>query len=207
LTQPTDDPQVPPTTWYPAPPQYQAPPPLQPPYGYAPPLLAAPKPHEGLGIAALVLGIVAVCSLGWFIPGAILAVIFGAVAWRNGAKAKWGFWLGIVAVAAFVLWIVAIANSTDSTYRSLGSNPLPAVITAPTADQTFDATLQAVGVDTSGISDPHGLAHQVCIDVSGGTGSIDEAQTLADTYGWDYFTAGEFVGAAEGAYCPENVAR
>jgi len=86
---------------------------------YQPPYPSGPRPHEGLAVAALVLGILAACSVGWFMPGAILAIIFGAIAWRNGAKAKWGFWLGVVSLVAFVVWIIAIAATTNNTQNSL----------------------------------------------------------------------------------------
>jgi hypothetical protein len=77
---------------YPSAPPPQEPPPqwAYPPVQYQPPYPSGPRPHEGLAVAALVLGILAACSVGWFVPGAILAIIFGAIAWRNGAKAKWG---------------------------------------------------------------------------------------------------------------------
>jgi hypothetical protein len=98
---------------YPSAPQPHEPPPPYPypPWQYQPPYPypQGPKRHEGLAVAALVLGILAVVSAGWLVPGAILAIIFGAVAWDNGAKAKWGFWLGIVSMVAFVVWIVVAA--------------------------------------------------------------------------------------------------
>lgn len=109
--------------------QNEAPQPYYPPqapgYSYPPPI--PPQRHGGLAVAALVLGILAACSLGWFVIGAILAVIFGAIAWRNGARAKWGFWLGIVSLAAFVVWIIAIAVSASNATTGSGSG----VLTAP----------------------------------------------------------------------------
>jgi arginine exporter protein ArgO len=106
---------------YPSAPPPQEPPPqwAYPPVQYQPPYPSGPRPHEGLAVAALVLGILAACSVGWFMPGAILAIIFGAIAWRNGAKAKWGFWLGVVSLVAFVVWIIAIAATTNNTQNSL----------------------------------------------------------------------------------------
>lgn len=67
---------------------------------------AAPK--NGMGIAALVLGIVGL-TVGWCAYGipSILAVIFGAIGVKNAKAGKadnrtvalWGMWLGIVGVA------------------------------------------------------------------------------------------------------------
>lgn len=64
--------------------------------------------QNGLGIAALVLGIVGL-AVGWGTLGipSILAVIFGAIGIRkanqgladNKAMAQWGMWLGIAGVA------------------------------------------------------------------------------------------------------------
>jgi len=188
-------------------PQWQYAPPPGPVYAIP---QAPSKPREGLAVAALVLGILAVVSAGWFIPGAVLAVVFGAIAWHNGAKAKWGFWLGIVALAAFVLWLVAIVNSTDNRYRNLTSNAVganPVGVDSVAADEAFDTTLSAFGIDTSGIPDTHMLAHAVCADVSAGTTSVDEASAVAATWNLDDLAAGELVGAAEGAYCPQNLGR
>ena len=99
---------------YPSAPQPHEPPPpyTYPPWQYQPPYPPGPNRHEGLAVAALVLGILAVVSLGWFVPGAILAIIFGAIAWGNGAKAEWGFWLGIVSMVAFVVWIIVAATAS-----------------------------------------------------------------------------------------------
>ena len=65
-------------------------------------------PQNGLGIAALVLGIVGL-TVGWCSYGivSILAIIFGAIGIKkanqglatNKAMAQWGMWLGIVGVA------------------------------------------------------------------------------------------------------------
>lgn len=64
--------------------------------------------QNGLGIAALVLGIVGL-AVGWGTLGipSILAVIFGAIGIRkanqgladNKFMAQWGMWLGIAGVA------------------------------------------------------------------------------------------------------------
>ena len=71
-------------------------------------------PRNGMGIAALVLGIIGLL-LSWF-PfvwiTAILAIIFGAIGAKrasrgeatNRAMALWGMWLGIAAVS---LWLLA----------------------------------------------------------------------------------------------------
>lgn len=72
----------------------------------------ATETQNGLGIAALVLGIVGL-ALGWGTLGipSILAIVFGAIGIRkanqgladNKAMAQWGMWLGIVGVAIGLL--------------------------------------------------------------------------------------------------------
>jgi len=65
-------------------------------------------PQNGMGVAALVLGIVGL-TVGWCAYGipSILAIIFGAIGVKkanagtadNRTVAMWGLWLGIVGVA------------------------------------------------------------------------------------------------------------
>ena len=72
-------------------------------------------PQNGMGIAALVLGIVGVAT-GWctFLIPSILAIIFGAIGIKkanqglanNKPLAQWGFWLGIVGVALYLLYFM-----------------------------------------------------------------------------------------------------
>ena len=113
-----------------APPPYgQAPPPYgQPPYGAPPPYGQPPygaypvAMRNGLGTAALVLGIIGVVAgativLFWlaFILG-LLALIFGIVGRgrakrgeaNNGGKATWGFGLGIAALVLSVVGLVVV---------------------------------------------------------------------------------------------------
>ena len=98
-------------------PQYGAPPYGQPaPYG-AP---VAPSGRNGLGTAALVLGIVAILPCSWFlvVPG-VLALVFGLVGRgrvkrreaTNGGAATTGIVLGSLALVAGVLvWGFLLAN-------------------------------------------------------------------------------------------------
>ena len=101
------------------------------------PSTAGRAPQNGLGTAALVLGIVQFfCGFSFFIPFAglgtivvpILALIFGKIGMNkaaqglatNGGMAKAGFILGIIGVVlsvlGIILWIVAfVASSTTST--------------------------------------------------------------------------------------------
>ena len=72
---------------------------------------SAAQPKNGMGTAALVLGIIAIVPIfSAFIFG-VLAIIFGAVGRRrarlgvatNKVQATWGMWLGIVAVGLGIL--------------------------------------------------------------------------------------------------------
>ncbi|WP_199040806.1 DUF4190 domain-containing protein [Glycomyces salinus] len=90
-------------------PDPQQPPPPYPPqvygYQYPPPR----RPVNGMAIAAMVLGIVGVCS-----PVGLLGLIFGTIARRQIAErgedgdgfAVTGVVLGWIAVAATVFWII-----------------------------------------------------------------------------------------------------
>ena len=88
---------------------------------------AAAAPQNGMGTAALVMGILQFFCLG--IIGSILAIIFGKIGMNkadqglanNRGSAKAGFILGIIGVAlsivGFILFlIIAAASSTTSTY-------------------------------------------------------------------------------------------
>ncbi|MFG3340237.1 DUF4190 domain-containing protein [Glycomyces sp. NPDC048151] len=90
----------------PAPPPPYAPyPPQYPPYGYP---YVPPRPTNGMAIAAMVVGIVGVCS-----PLGILALIFGNIAKRQiretgeqgDGMATAGVVLGWIGVAATIGWI------------------------------------------------------------------------------------------------------
>ena len=75
--------------------------------------------RNGLGVAALVLGIVGLVG-GFIIPfsglGSILAIIFGAIGLKrvkrgeanNRGMALWGMWLGIAGVALSFIVVVVI---------------------------------------------------------------------------------------------------
>ena len=74
---------------------------------------------NGLGTAALVLGIIGLAG-GWFLPGtgvaALLAVIFGVIGIQranrgeasNKTIALWGMWLGIAGIAISVFAWIAV---------------------------------------------------------------------------------------------------
>lgn len=73
--------------------------------------------RNGLGIAALVLGIVgaALGALPLVWSCSILAIVFGAIGTKradrgeatNGTMARWGLWLGIVGLAVWAgLWVI-----------------------------------------------------------------------------------------------------
>jgi hypothetical protein len=82
-------------------------------------------PRNGMGNAALVMGILQFVCLGTI--GSILAIVFGKIGMdratageaTNGDIAKWGFWLGIVGLIltvvalVFVFFFFVIAASTS----------------------------------------------------------------------------------------------
>ncbi len=87
-----------------------------------------PAPQEnGMGIAALVLGILGVTCVLPFI-GSILAIVFGRIGItkadqglaNNKSLAQWGFWLGVVGLILAVLgglayaFIIAVAVSSSN---------------------------------------------------------------------------------------------
>ena len=82
-----------------------------PPYGYAP--YVPPRPTNGLAIAAMICGIVGVCS-----PIGILALIFGNIAKRQiretgeqgDGMATAGVVLGWIGVAV-LLWVLVVGMS------------------------------------------------------------------------------------------------
>jgi len=106
-------PGAPPT---PPPPTRQQPPP--PPYGYG---QVVAQRTSGKAVASLVLGIA-----GWLVAPFILSVlgiIFGAMARKEIANdpavggrgmANWGFWLSITGLAAWVILIVVLIASSNS---------------------------------------------------------------------------------------------
>lgn len=71
-----------------------------------------PAPQNGMGTAALVMGILQFFCLG--IIGSILAIIFGRIGMQkaaqglatNGSSAKAGYWLGIIGLILSVIGII-----------------------------------------------------------------------------------------------------
>ena len=133
---PSQNPYGPPGT-----PPYATPPPAygQVPYGQVPyaqvpygqvPYGVSPYGHpgaalrNGLGVAALVLGIIGAVTgatmIGFFIafPTGVLAVIFGAIGRArskrgeasNKTMATWGFWLGIVSLVLSVIGLLVVIH-------------------------------------------------------------------------------------------------
>jgi hypothetical protein len=84
--------------------------------------------QNGMGTAALVLGIIALAAWCAGLIPAILAIIFGKIGMtkadqglaNNRGMAKAGFILGIVALGIWgfwiIVWIIAAASSTTTTY-------------------------------------------------------------------------------------------
>lgn len=80
-----------------------------------PPASPAPMPQNGMGTAALVMGILQFFCLGTI--GSILAIVFGKIGMNrakaglatNGGSAKAGFWLGIVGLILSVITIIVLA--------------------------------------------------------------------------------------------------
>ncbi len=129
---PQPDPQpVPPPPGGPAMPP---PPPGVPAYG-APAVSVGAPPSNGLGTAALIMGILQFFCLGTI--GSILAVVFGKIGMNkaargeatNGGVAKAGFWLGIVGlilsvlgiILAIVLVVFGVAAVNDSIDESVNT--------------------------------------------------------------------------------------
>jgi hypothetical protein len=124
-----DKPQPPPPPSQP--PQYGAypgsypPPPPQPYAGYPPPPPAGPK--NGLGIAALVVAIIALLSVVGGVVLGVVAIILGFIGWgrarrgeaNNGGVAVAGIVLGFlsiieaVAVIGFIVWGFDRVGGTD----------------------------------------------------------------------------------------------
>ena len=81
-------------------------------------------PQNGMGTAALVMGILQFFCLGFI--GSILAIVFGKIGMNkaeqglatNGGVAKWGFWLGIVGLILFVIgiviWVIAFGFAVSN---------------------------------------------------------------------------------------------
>lgn len=116
-------PQQPPPGYYPPqqPPGYYAPP--QPPYGHA-----NPSPANGLGIAAMVVGIVGL-ALFWIpIVGLVLSIVaipLAVVGMRrtmgisptatNKGMAITGLVTGIIGLALSAVWTIAVFSAADDT--------------------------------------------------------------------------------------------
>lgn len=103
----------------PAPPAYQQPGYQQPGYGQY-----APQPSNGMGVAALVLGILSVLLCSGYGVLSVLAIVFGAIGLgkanrgeaTNRGMALWGLWLGIASIVIGVIAvIVLIAGSNSNT--------------------------------------------------------------------------------------------
>jgi len=90
---------------------------------------AGTPPQNGMGTAALVMGVLQFVCLGTI--ASVLAIVFGRIGMKraeqglatNGDVAKWGFWLGIIglilSVIALLIWglivVLAVASGDVST--------------------------------------------------------------------------------------------
>lgn len=124
-------------------PSYEPPP--QPPYGSSPyggpPLYQAPRPTNGLAIAAMVvsilsaLGVVAACGVGGIfgVVGAILGHVARGQIRRDNADGDgfalagiivgWiAFAIAIVAVVLFVLFVVVMNRTVDTPYGNTATS-------------------------------------------------------------------------------------
>ncbi|OBB01707.1 DUF4190 domain-containing protein [Mycobacteriaceae bacterium 1482268.1] len=112
MTDPQQPPQYPQYPQYPPPPQGGAypgsypPPPPQPYSGYTPPPIA---PKNGLGIASLVVAIVALISVVGGIVLGIVAVILGFLGWQRARRGE--ATNGGIAIAGIVLGILSIIEA------------------------------------------------------------------------------------------------
>jgi hypothetical protein len=195
-------------------------------YPRAPPAVLPPSPnrHEGLAVAALVLGIIAVVFgaipltfiLAWVLGA--LAVIFGGIG-RRPTKGKWGLALGIVAIVLGVIGVIIINGAVDNDSSGAASVAVPTatvpfdvptdgapldVPTSPDADTGYLDGIHstAKSVDTYTDDQLIGFGHAVCTDFAGGN---TWAETLQDSLsaGFDAYDSGALIADAVTFYCPE----
>jgi len=126
-------------------PQPQQYPPPQPPYAPYPPYgypYPPRPPYNGMSIAAMVLGIVGVCT-----PIAILGLVFGLIAKRQIAErgeSGEGFattgivlgWIGVASVVFWALYIIFIVGVVGTAVNEIDDWPT-------TSDPTWAITLLA----------------------------------------------------------------
>jgi hypothetical protein len=131
--------------------QQQPPPPYAPypQYGYAPYGFPPPRPTNGLAIAAMIIGIVGVCS-----PVAILGLVFGMIAKRQIAErgeggegmATAGIVLGWIGVASIVFWvgyIIIWVNTMGTVFDQIEDWPTGYPSDYPTDDPSWIVRLRA----------------------------------------------------------------
>lgn len=112
---------------------------MPPPYAPTYPYPLQEKKHGGMAVAALVLGIIGLIfscipAIGWFVgfPCDVLAIIFGAIAWKGWGKAKAGVITGAIGIIIVVIWTVAIANAAHHAAKDLDAyNRCMQVATTP----------------------------------------------------------------------------
>lgn len=130
------------------PPQYpQQPPPVPPPYApYPPPYgypYQPPRPTNGMAIAAMVCGIVGVCS-----PLGILGVIFGTIAKRQIKETGEGGdgmatagvvcgWIGIAATIVWIAYYIIMFTLLGTAVNELENGDWPTSDSWPTDDPTW----------------------------------------------------------------------
>jgi len=107
------------------PPGTPMPPPMPPPFDAPMPPVPATgnPPQNGIGTAALVMGILQFVCLGPI--GTVLAIIFGRIGMKraergeadNGGLAKAGFWLGIVGLILSVIAVVVVVATGATVFK------------------------------------------------------------------------------------------
>jgi len=203
-----------------APPPGETPPERSLPSGYGPPPgygsvppagqwvhPTAPPPSNtnGLGVAALVLGIVSlvICSTA-FITGT-LAIIFGVIGRRQSRErgqpssmATTGMWLGIVglvlSVVAIVGYVVVIGFATAASFDSPRDDdtPIPTefTISEPECNRTTGGTVVVSG-SLSNDNDRSSQSFEILVEVARGAdrwrGSTDAHVGAGDSVNWTAF--------------------
>lgn len=188
------------------------------PYPYQPAYQPPVKPHRGLAIASLVLGIIGavfgLIPLTFFIalPCGVLALIFGLLGRKHGTG-KAGAILGAIAIVLGIVGIVIVGRAVDDVNNDL-SAALPQVVPTSASssasggvDEAFVSTVHADGL-LAGASDDQiiDIGHQTCAAFDAGNDFLTVTQTVMDAGGMDAYDAGYFIGAALFSYCPSDLA-
>jgi len=102
------------------------PPPPQPPPPPPPPPVPAERPRDGMGIAAFVLGLIALVTFWTILLGVVLgvlAVVFGAVGYRRGRRGEaTNGWMGLTGAITGFVGLVLSAAVLSAGLAFLGSD-------------------------------------------------------------------------------------